>query len=587
MTSSVLQYGSDLIVELMADAGIEYAAFNPGASFRGLHDSLVQSPWLVKAVGEGSRSAHGPQIIPCLHEAVSVAAAQGYAKATGRIMAVLLHNVVGLQNASMAIYNAWCDRAPMLLVGGTGPLSKAHRRPWIDWIHTASTQAEVVRDYVKWDDQPHDLASVPESFARAFHTALSQPSGPVYLCFDVDLQEQELPEEMGSTPFGAYPTPTPPALDQAEVAWLAGVLVEARFPVLVAGYSGETEAGYHDLVRLADSLGAAVIDTASRCNMPSDHDLNATGVPGILDEADVVVLLDLDDPLGVLHGEQRRHRSDATVVNISLSHLRMRGWSHDYQAFAPVDRHLTASAARAVGQLASSLESSQRDTDQGEVLRRRRRIAERTNQARRRWRTAAATSVADGSVPLERLVGEVGQALGASPFVLANGTNQRLEHRLWDLRQPRQHCGWHAGGGLGYGLSSAIGVALGAGDGAITVNLQADGDALYVPGALWTMAHLSLPVLTVVHNNRQYRNSAEHAHRIAAARQRPLDHIDMGTSLAHPAVDLAKLAEAFGVWGAGPVRGADELAQVLAEAIAVTRSGRPALVDVLTPPYEG
>ncbi len=160
------QYGSDVIVDMLHACGITYAACNPGASFRGLHDSIVNYG--------GNRM---PELIECCHEEISVAMAHGYAKASGTLMAALLHNIVGLQHASMALFNAWCDRAPVLALGATGPMDSMQRRPWIDWIHTALVQGTLVRDYVKWDDQPHSLASVPESFLRAYRIAQTDPQG--------------------------------------------------------------------------------------------------------------------------------------------------------------------------------------------------------------------------------------------------------------------------------------------------------------------------------------------------------------------------------------------------------------------------
>lgn len=565
------RYGSDVIVDLLAEAGIEHVAFNPGASFRGIHDSLVH--------------AGRPAIVPCQHESVSVAVAQGYAKATGRPMAVLLHDVVGLQNASMAVYNAWCDRTPMLLLGGTGPLSKVRRRPWIDWVHTASVQAEVVRHSVKWDDQPHDLDSVPESFARALRTTTAEPGGPVYLCYDVELQEGVVAGGHPPEPtLSCFPEPTAPGLSADDVRWISDLLAAAERPVLVTGYVGDRDEGYVDLTALAELLGAATLDTAARCNIPSGHDCNATGIPGVLEEADVVVVLDADDPEGVL-GAARQAGARATVVVVGLGHLRARGWSHDYQSFPRAARSFTASSATATTALLSELRSTATTDQRERWTARRAQLADRTGQVRRRWRREAAGRTAPGRVPLDRLIVEVGSALHGTRFVLANGTNERLEHRLWDLDRPRQHCGWHAGGGLGYGLGAAIGVSLGAGREAVTVDVQADGDALFTPGALWTMAHLSLPVLVVVNDNRQYANSAEHAHRVASARARPLDRIDVGTSLRDPAVDFAALARSFGVWAVGPIDCPERLAEALGEALAVVRSGRPALLDVLTPPY--
>ncbi|HEX6458278.1 MAG TPA: thiamine pyrophosphate-dependent enzyme [Thermoleophilaceae bacterium] len=552
MTGSATRYGSDAIVDLMIEADIEHVAFNPGASFRGIHDSLVHT--------DGA-----PQIVLCMHEAVSVAAAQGYAKAAGKPMAVLLHDVVGLQNASMAIYNAWCDRVPMLIIGGTGPKSKAARRPWIDWIHTATVQAEQVRNYVKWDDEPHDMGSVAESFARAYTTTCAEPAGPVYLCYDVDLQEDPLPENYAAEPLSGYAMPAAPAASPEDLDELAALLRTAERPAIIAGYATGVDA-------LADALGAPVIDKGLRLALPTSHPLNATGVDGVLEEADVVLALDVDELRGPLGTSP-----SCKLLNVSLGHLRLRGWAHDYGPLQPAAMHVTASADSVVAGLVERMGS--------QVAGRRSQVVGRIAEAREGWRGAAAGAEAEGCVPLERLVFELGRVLEGERFVLANGTNERVEHRLWDLSEPGQYLGWHAGGGLGYGVGATIGASLALGRHTISVSVQADGDLLYTPSGLWTAAQLSLPTLFVVHNNRQYGNTVEHSAKIASRRGRSTDKRYEGAGLGEPAVGLAQLAQSFGVWAGGPVADPDSLKKALEQALEVVRSGRPALVDVLTPGF--
>lgn len=559
------RYGSDVIVDLLVQAGIEHVALNPGASFRGIHDSLVHT--------DGA-----PELVLFMHEAAAVGAAQGYAKAAGRPMGVLLHNVVGLQNASMAIYNAWCDRVPMLLLGGTGPKATRNRRPWIDWIHTASVQANIVRDFVKWDDEPHDLASVPASFARGLATTCSAPTAPVYLCFDVDLQEDPAPAGLEVPPLERYAVPADPAPSAADTAWLVEQLRGAERPVILAGYAGRTEAAFDALVALAEALGAPVVDEGVRHAFPTSHRLCASGVDGILEEADVVLALDVDG----LEAPMRR-AAGARLLNVGVGHLKLRAWAADYQALVPAERLITATADQTVAALLDRL--SAEPLDAAVVARRADRVAERIAAARREWQASAAAATGDGVVPLERMIWEVGAALAGENWVLANGTNGRIEHRLLALDRPGQYLGWHAGGGLGYGAPATIGASVALGAETIAVDIQADGDLLFLPSALWTAAHKGLPVLIVVNDNRQYGNTVEHAAKIAGMRGRTPERRYVGSGLADPPVDLAALARSFGVWSAGPIADADTLAEKLAEAVTVVKSGRPALLDVLTPGF--
>jgi thiamine pyrophosphate-dependent acetolactate synthase large subunit-like protein len=562
-------YGSDVIVDLLCQAGVEHIAFNPGASFRGIHDSLVHAP-------------DAPAIALCLHEAVSVAVAHGYAKAAGRPMAVVLHDVVGLQNASMAIYNAWCDRVPMLLLGGTGPKSKARRRPWIDWIHTANVQANIVRDFVKWDDEPHDMASVPESFARGLTAATSAPEGPVYLCYDAELQEAPLPADHVAEGIARFLRPTDPAPSAPDVDALAARLRRAHQPAILAGYAGGDEAAFTALGALAQALGAAVIDTGPRLALASDHPLNGSGCEGLLDDADVVLALDVDDlrgPLGARLGDGSR-RGDVSLLNVGTGHLKLRGWASDHQPLVAADMHVTATADLAVAALAERLAG---EAPSDEARARTAALTERIGISRAQRRAAGSCAEGEGTVPLERLIHELDEALREVPFVLTNATTEPLDIRQWTLTQPRQGLGWAGGGGLGYGVGAAIGAALARGPEVISVVLQADGDLLYLPSALWTAARLRLPVLVVVHNNRQYANTVGHAGRIAQARGRGVERRHVGAALDDPTVSLVELASSFGAWSAGPIVDVDAMREALAQAIAVVRAGRPALLDVHTP----
>jgi thiamine pyrophosphate-dependent acetolactate synthase large subunit-like protein len=349
--------------------------------------------------------------------------------------------------------------------------------------------------------------------------------------------------------------------------------------VVLAGYVGETPESFHALVELAEALGAPVVDTGVRHAFPTTHPLAALHVEGVLDEADVVLALDVED----LHTHLRARRGDAppVLLNVSVAHLKLRSWAHDYQELVAAERHVTAAADVVVAELLEQLRA--RPLDAALVAGRSAVTAHRTRAARSGWEQSARGATESGAVPLDRVLYEVARALDGVDHVVGGGTNGRLEHRHLALDRPRQYAGWAAGGGLGYGLGGAMGVALAQRPGTITLDIQADGDLLFLPSALWTAAHRSLPVLVVVNNNRQYGNTVEHAAAIAGHRGRTPHRRYVGAGLADPPVDLAGLARSFGVWAAGPTSTADDLAGQLARAVQVVRSGKPALLDVLTP----
>ncbi|HLY66100.1 MAG TPA: thiamine pyrophosphate-binding protein, partial [Chloroflexota bacterium] len=235
------RYGSDLVVDLIKRYDIPYVSLNPGSTFRGLHDSLV------------NYGQNDPPMILCQHEEIAVFIAHGYAKATGKPMAAIVHDTVGMLHCAMAVYYAYLDRVPVLLLGATGPMDTTRRRPHIDWIHTTVLQAQPLRDFLKWDRQPTTPQEVADSFARAYRVATQEPQGPVYLVYDAAFQEDPLtvdvplprPERVSP---GTLPHPDPEALDQ-----LAGLLAGAQMPVIMAGYAGRNPSAFHDLVRVADA----------------------------------------------------------------------------------------------------------------------------------------------------------------------------------------------------------------------------------------------------------------------------------------------------------------------------------------------
>src|SRR5262245_35044091 len=220
------RWGSDVIVDMLHYYELPYAALNPGASYRGLHDSMV------------NYGGNRPYMMLCQHEETAVQIAHGYAKSSGRPMVAILHNLVGLLHANLAIYYAYVDRVPIFIIGATGPMDETKRRPRIDWTHTALVQGSAVRDYTKWDYQPTVVDGVPESFARAYGVMMTQPQGPVYMCYDAWLQEQPLNHDVPLPPPGSMPVPAQFTADPAALERAADMLAEAKRPVILAEFVG-------------------------------------------------------------------------------------------------------------------------------------------------------------------------------------------------------------------------------------------------------------------------------------------------------------------------------------------------------------
>ncbi|HEU5324341.1 MAG TPA: thiamine pyrophosphate-dependent enzyme [Candidatus Limnocylindria bacterium] len=558
------RYGSDIVVDVLVDLGIGHVAFNPGASFRGLHDSLVDR------LDDG-----GPRLTMTLHEEIAVAAAHGYAKATGRPMAVALHDVVGLQHACMALFNAWCDRVPMLVLGATGPVDAARRRPWIDWIHTANVQGSHVRDFVKWDDQPMSVPAAVESVQRAYLLATTPPQAPTYVCLPVEVQEDAVEAHAELPPVRPVgrAAPDPSAIDD-----VLGLIADSRRPIIVADRAADRPGAFEALGELALAIGAPLLDGGARFNVATTHPNDLTGDERqVLASADLLLAFEVADLAAVLAASPEP--VTAQIVDVGLSHNLVGSWAADYQRLVPVRVVLPADAGLTARALIDGWGRRGRARDAAEG--RNREIVARHHALREEWSAVAAGSSARTPISTAWLAHEIGRAIGGRDAVLSNGTLNGWARRLWDLDRPRAMLGGNGGGGIGYGIGASVGAGLAARDeGRMVVNLQPDGDLLYAPSALWTMAHEALPVLTVVWNNGGYRNSEEHAERVALARSRSVDRAGIGNRIEAPAVDIAVLARAYGIPAEGPVESPGDLRAALGRAVSAVADGGPALVEV-------
>ena len=566
------EFGSDLVVDLLVDLGVRVVPLAPGATFRGLHDSLVH------------HRDDAPEIIHCLHEEIAVAVAHGYAKASGTMPAVALHDVVGLQHAAMAVYNAWCDRVPLLLLGGTGPVDAARRRPWIDWIHTANVQATQVRDYTKWDDQPASIEAVPESLVRAHQLATSVPKGPVYVCLDSDVQEGPVTEATPALDVAAYPPARPLHPDPAAVEEIARRLTGARMPLVAVETVGRDQATMDALVELAEALGTPVTEVQRDYNrtelcLPTRHPLNVTGMP-LPEPPDVVLALEVRD-VAVVPGA-----GAAAVLQVSTAGLSVKAWAADLQRVQPAELLLPAEVGPTVRALLPRIrEMLAADPDAaGRVAERTGRVAELTASRHAAWAAEAAAPGRDGTITAAHLAYVLGAVTAPHEPVLANGSLHNWVHRTWSIDRVDRYLGSSGGAGLGYGLGASVGAALAHRDtGRLVVDIQSDGDALMTPSALWTAAHHRAPLLVVMENNRRWGNSVLHAERIAQSRGRRRDRAHVGTVIRDPDVDFVGLARSLGVVDAWRVERTTELEEALRAATDVVRTGaRPALVEVLT-----
>lgn len=571
------RFGSDVMVDLLADQGVRYVALNPGASFRGLHDSLVNRPG-------------APELILVPHEKLAVNIAHGYAKASGQLMAAILHDTVGLLHGALGIFTAYLDRVPVLVLGGAGPMDTERRRPWIDWIHTSNIQGNAIRDFTKWDDQPASISALPQAFARARAVALTEPAGPVYLALDADLQERLVDGPIEYPDWARVGPGRPMAADPSGLDELAAALVAAERPVLVAGFAGRDPRAMTWIAVLAETLGAAVVDTNERLNLATSHPLNLTGAP-VIETADLVVLLDLKDASRILLTSEPPHRTarprtapGCRIMDLGFNEHQVSSWIHDAGPHLPVDLRLTADtsvALPALVELVRDCVSKEQPMHRRRREERRLRLEREHAELRARYRRESAARATERPVAPPRLAEAVWQVIQRHDWVLTAGTLNDWALRLWNINHPGHHPGRSLGTATQIGIS--LGVALAhRGTGRLVVDLQPDGDLLFDAAALWVASAHEIPLLVVMFNNRAYYNDWEHQKRLAAARGSDASRTHIGVSLETAAPDFATLARAFGWYAEGPIDDPTKVELAIDRAArAVLEAGRPALVDVV------
>jgi acetolactate synthase-1/2/3 large subunit len=572
------RWASEVIVDLLHAYDLPHAAINPGASYRGLHDSIV------------NYGRNRPTMMLCQHEETAVQIAHGYAKASGEPMVAILHNLVGLLHANMAIYYAYIDRAPIFIVGATGPMDETKRRPRIDWIHTAQGQGEAVRNYTKWDYQPHTIDGVPEAFARAYAVMMTEPRGPIYMCYDAWLQEQKLDHEVPLPPRHAAKVPTRLAPDRAELARAAEFVAQARKPVIIAEYVGREAGGFHALVELAETAGIPVYDVDSRLNFPTRHPLNVSMDKSVFRDADLILCLDTRDwerPTTELVSATRKRTSivpaRAKWVDIGFADLELSSWALDYQRLHHADVRILADTSVAIPALTALLKA--RLKGDGKLgARVRKRVAEtakRSTAKRARWTKESREDWDASPITLPRLASEVWSAIQNEDWVLTAGTLEQWTRKLWDFDKPYRHPGRSLGTATQFGIS--LGVALAHRDKKrLVVDMQPDGDLMFDAGAMWVAAKHRIPLLVVMYNNRAYYNDWEHQIRMAKLRGTPVERAHIGMDMSDPDPDFASMAKSMGWYAEGPIDKPKDVAPALKRAIAKVKAGQPALLDTLT-----
>jgi len=557
-------WGSDVVADTLRALQIPYIALNPGASYRGLHDSIVN--YLGNEM---------PQMLLCLHEESAVAIAHGYAKVTDKAMAAAVHSNVGLFHATMAMFNAWCDRAPVVVLGATGPVDAAKRRPWIDWIHTARDQGAIVRNYTKWDDQPASPAAAREALLRGTWMANTAPMGPVYINLDAEMQEAKLPEPLAPIDVARYMPNAQPSASAELIKEAAALIKAAKHPVMVVGRVSRSLEGWNDRISLAEAINAKVItDLKIGCGFPTDHPLHAGAPAGsalvpeaveALKAADLILGLDCVDLNGVLRAGFGFEPPKTKIIHVTADFHIHNGWSMDYEALPPVDLLLPSTPEQVVPQLLVALGGGK---------------PPKPAEAKK----VEPYKPSEGPLRVDDLARALRSAVGDRAVTLTH-LPLSWNGATWAFRHPLDYIGSEGGGGVGGGPGNSVGAALALkGTGRLPVAVCGDGDFMMGATAVWTAVHYRIPLLIVVCNNRSFFNDELHQERVARIRSRPVENRWIGQRISDPDIDCAGVARAQGAAGFEPVTKTSDLVPTFEKAIALVEQGQVAVVDVRVEP---
>jgi acetolactate synthase-1/2/3 large subunit len=565
----IRQPGSDFMLDVLKNLDLDYVAVNPGSSFEGLHESIIN-------YGGNSK----PELLTVLHEEAGAAISHGYAKAAGKPMMTLMHGTVGLLHASMGMFQAWADRVPIFaVVAHSRDPSSVVNRP-----HSAQDMGALVRDFVKWDDETTTLERFGTSAMRAYSLGTTPPMGPTLLVVDSELQEMNVPDR-ASLHVPKLHKPAPPQGDSGAVRQAAEWLVAAERPLIRSGKLARTPAGWDLLVELAELLQAPVDvgNYASWQDFPSWHALYGNGGPDY--RPDLILGLEIND----MGGEVRRmSASGGRTISICAEYLFQGTNIHDFGTYSEVDLPIGADGEATLPSLIEEVRKLVTRDKQRNFTARREFIADAHKKVREQELAEARYGWNSNPISVPRMVAELGRQVQNDDWAIVSGHQftGTWQRRLMNHDKHYRYNGDCGGFGIGYDTPASVGGALAHREhGRLPIAIVGDGDFNFVgAGAIWTAAHHKIPLLTVVHNNRAYHAEVMLVQRVAGRRGRGTDNIHIGNVISDPNPDYAKIAQGYGVYAEGPISDPKELAPAFERALARVRAGEPALVDVISQP---
>lgn len=543
--------GAQALIEQLIAGEVSAIFGNPGTTEQIVIDCLQDYP--------------GLELILALHEGVAVGAADGYARATGKVGVAELHAGPGLGNGLGNLYNAYVSHTPLLVYAGQSEHDALYQEPVL-----SGDLVGMARPLTKWAYEVHTAAEIPQVVRRALAVALTPPCGPVLLAVPLDLTAATCEAPV------ITPDPVRAALrpDPAAIAAAATALAAAQAPVLVLGDAVATSGAVDAVSRLASLLGAPVFEGAAfETVTDTQAGLYGGRIPG--DPAGVARWLDSYDcviAIGTRVLAQLFPARGLPLGDRALIHIGADAWELGKNQPGTI---VLGDERAAVEQLTDSLDECAGPSARAGWLARGRATAQRLAESRDKSRQA--DLAARGATPMApaQAIAALAGALPADAIIIDEAMSA---YELVARHVPRRPGQWFRGaGGIGMGLPRAVGVQV-ARPGRPVVGIIGDGASMYSLTALWTAAHHDLPIVSVILNNRSYRTLKQNT--LKARSADPAGRVFVGADLTDPDIDFVSLARGFGVAGT-MVSKPDDIEPALTGALA---SGRPALIDVRVSP---
>jgi acetolactate synthase I/II/III large subunit len=562
--------GAQTLLRVLGDMGVERIFASPGSEWSPVWEALAEPPRPNESM---------PLYFSSRHEEIAVGMASGYAKASGKLAAVMIHTTVGALHASMALRGALHEQVPMVVFTGESVGFGEEEGPdpgaqWVGNLADIGGPARLVDRCVKWSFGVNTKSVFPATIQRACQLAMSAPRGPVFVSLPMehlfDKMTKDAPSDLGSAPA--------PTADSGGIEELAELLVDAKNPLIITEGSGRSAKIVERLVELAELLGVGIVETRSTgyLNFPRNHPLHGGYDPQeYMADADMVFLLSAMVPW---HPPSKGPGPGVKVAVLDENPLRAELPYWGYKVDLCLAGEVESSLEQLIGHLKKRLPKGNAN-----IAERADRWRKRNEDRRRKWSEEALGCKDKKPIDTRWITYELNQVLPADAMIVEETITHRLAiHRYVDKLKPGSYFAGSIGG-LGTGLGTALGVKAAAPKRPV-VCLIGDGSFNYDPvlGAMGFCQEYQMPIMIVIFNNYGYLSQQSGIPRYFPNGWAVKKNNFVGVTIT-PSPEYAVLARAFDGYGE-KVEEPGEVRKALERGLKAAAAGQVAVIDIRLDP---